>query len=1065
MSRHLGLAGAVVAAAAVLGLLAFPSVDPPGPPEPIPEDVEDRLQSVVFPIRGEQRGTAFAVVAPDAPLGTMLTAAHVVGVESEGQRVGVEIAGRTHRVLVRRVDPAADVAVLFAAGYDGPALNLSAIPAAEGDLVVLAGYPAVYAGAADPRLICTRGRVDDPTAPWPDETAVIADRPGTLLRVTGTSHHGGSGGPAVDDAGEVLGLTTAATFGDRTRTRSVTMHLVPTDRLLAVLGGRPDTRGVPDTRSPPTDSDGDGIADRDEPDAKFLAAAPAPFVAVESIELGLREETTSSAVSLTSDERLSSKAESRSASQYEGKTTRTTLSSTSYSGGATVAVGQYTVPIGYRGHHEQRTREVVQESRSELAFERSAVEEARRRTEQLFRGEARIGPRAGFIRLNVRLRNLGTAAVVLRGFDVNLRSGGTLWRTLRAADAANGFGERRLPPDRGTETVSLVFENLNTEEVRERITGPSGLTARVPAGSLRTDGFPRESEIRNRCAEVLLAGPHGPQTFFVSTVADTVRPNGREVSVESLLARLPVDRPDETGSPIEWGGGPLGDYLARFAGEDGVPVLLPDSEERGRWVAFLGGTELTGDWRGRGVRPNDLLELRHVRPRDYWGETGSWETYAGFYERLLKLRRDQFNFWHQLRSYNTPSGGAWNVTARDTTRADAKGLLTTYRDLFTDPELPAPIRRAFPDAAGRTAEFERWFGDGIHFPEWSVEVNQLDAAWGMDRELNLGVESLRVGGVTTGDDSGFVLEQGERSGAVRFKKPLIFTWSPFAAVELKLVDYDGFNETALFSRSDGFLSLDLLIGRLPLERLDEPLNDPQTTWARFDLELRPFDRNGEPGAPVPQDRFAGEFEARLPAVVGVVGAELSPYPFIARFRERYTPPDARVASLLAESAYRSRRERNEARWLPMLHWAVMEAVRSFDFARAAELAGELPDDRTLSKDYADQLAAMPGGLTAADTRHLGEVAGRLAAAPPTSPTHDAAVRVLLHGMSARRLRHRVDAGNGGLSPGDRDRWAAKLREALADDRGRIARDVDDSLLRHWLPARIARSEAMLDTDG
>ncbi len=124
----------------------------------------------------------------------VVTAAHVVA----GGK-GIRVDGHAAEALV--VDRSQDIAVLGVAGLDAPALPV--VDPRAGDPVALLGYP--QDGPFDARA----GRVGQ-------TSDVLVD--GSLRQVTALSglvRHGNSGGPAVNDQGQVEATIFAARIGTR----------------------------------------------------------------------------------------------------------------------------------------------------------------------------------------------------------------------------------------------------------------------------------------------------------------------------------------------------------------------------------------------------------------------------------------------------------------------------------------------------------------------------------------------------------------------------------------------------------------------------------------------------------------------------------------------------------------------------------------------------------------------------------------------------------------------------------------------------------------------------------
>jgi S1-C subfamily serine protease len=178
----------------------FPSIAGPAPPALPP----DRRALASAAVR-DARPSVVRVTAIACGLGVegsawvarphlLVTAAHVVA-----GATAIRVQGHAARVLV--IDRGEDVAVLRAPGLDAPALPL--VRPHDGDSVAILGYP--ENGPFDARP----GRVG--------ATADVLVK-GSLREVTALSglvRHGNSGGPAVNERGQVEATVFAARIGAR----------------------------------------------------------------------------------------------------------------------------------------------------------------------------------------------------------------------------------------------------------------------------------------------------------------------------------------------------------------------------------------------------------------------------------------------------------------------------------------------------------------------------------------------------------------------------------------------------------------------------------------------------------------------------------------------------------------------------------------------------------------------------------------------------------------------------------------------------------------------------------
>jgi S1-C subfamily serine protease len=178
----------------------FPAITGPAPPT-LPPDSRALASAAVRRVRP----SVVRITANACGLGVegsgwvarphiVITAAHVVSGAS-----GIRAGGHAAQALV--VDRKQDIAVLRVPGLRAPALSLA--DAHSGDSVALLGYP--ENGPFDARA----GRVG--------ATADVLVN-GSLREVTalrGLVRHGNSGGPAVNEAGEVEATVFAARIGAR----------------------------------------------------------------------------------------------------------------------------------------------------------------------------------------------------------------------------------------------------------------------------------------------------------------------------------------------------------------------------------------------------------------------------------------------------------------------------------------------------------------------------------------------------------------------------------------------------------------------------------------------------------------------------------------------------------------------------------------------------------------------------------------------------------------------------------------------------------------------------------
>ena len=141
-------------------------------------------------------GTGF-VVAP----GRVITNAHVV---AGTDRVEVESADGTLDATVVMYDPETDVAILRVPGLHEPALQLALQPAASGTSGLVLGYPLDGPYTASAARVRDRIRLRGPDI-YNNATVVR-----NVYTVRAVVRSGNSGGPLLDESGQVLGMVFGA---------------------------------------------------------------------------------------------------------------------------------------------------------------------------------------------------------------------------------------------------------------------------------------------------------------------------------------------------------------------------------------------------------------------------------------------------------------------------------------------------------------------------------------------------------------------------------------------------------------------------------------------------------------------------------------------------------------------------------------------------------------------------------------------------------------------------------------------------------------------------------------
>lgn len=184
------------------GRTPITEVDPPDAALRATELVQ-QAQASVLKVRGVAsscsrglEGTGF-VVAPQR----VMTNAHVVAGTNE---VGVETGNGLIEATVVLYDPQTDVAVLDVPGLRAPTMGFAAEPATTGTSAVVLGYP------LDGPYTASAARVReevDLRGPNIYDSQVVSRE---VYTVRGTVRSGNSGGPMLDESGQVLGVVFGA---------------------------------------------------------------------------------------------------------------------------------------------------------------------------------------------------------------------------------------------------------------------------------------------------------------------------------------------------------------------------------------------------------------------------------------------------------------------------------------------------------------------------------------------------------------------------------------------------------------------------------------------------------------------------------------------------------------------------------------------------------------------------------------------------------------------------------------------------------------------------------------
>lgn len=137
----------------------------------------------------KQYGTGFAV----SKIGQVVTAAHVV---KGASKVEVLAKGKLFKARVIQIDPLNDLAVLQVEGMELPALPLrQSTDVMVGQSVFTVGFPNIELQGSNPKM--TKGDISSLTG--------LQDSP-TCWQISVPIQTGNSGGPLIDDDGNVIGV-------------------------------------------------------------------------------------------------------------------------------------------------------------------------------------------------------------------------------------------------------------------------------------------------------------------------------------------------------------------------------------------------------------------------------------------------------------------------------------------------------------------------------------------------------------------------------------------------------------------------------------------------------------------------------------------------------------------------------------------------------------------------------------------------------------------------------------------------------------------------------------------
>jgi S1-C subfamily serine protease len=165
--------------------------------------------------------------------GEVLTNNHVVD-GATSITVTVVGSGRTYKAKVVGTDPSDDVAVLQLEGASG----LKTVPlgtaakVAPGDPVVAIGNAGGVGGT--PSVVGGQVEAIDQSITASDQGGGHAEQLSGLIETNAPIEAGDSGGPLVNTAGQVIGMDTAASAGNRFQTQQAVGFAIPIGRAVAI---------------------------------------------------------------------------------------------------------------------------------------------------------------------------------------------------------------------------------------------------------------------------------------------------------------------------------------------------------------------------------------------------------------------------------------------------------------------------------------------------------------------------------------------------------------------------------------------------------------------------------------------------------------------------------------------------------------------------------------------------------------------------------------------------------------------------------------------------------------
>jgi hypothetical protein len=495
------------------------------------------------------------------------------------------------------------------------------------------------------------------------------------------------------------------------------------------------------------------------------------------------------------------------------------------------------------------------------------------------------------------------------------------------------------------------------------------------------------------------------------------------VPLEALLRRVP-----EAGE-ARWEVGPSGDFLAEFRGRKGVGLIRPGRDAEGRWLVFHQGVELDGDCRGRLVRPGDHLKLQYATARECCGDVDQWRGYVEACRALRDLRDLEARFWTFLESSNSDQANAWTAQRRQVVIEQARAVAQRY-DAFLVRHGESPlIAQYYPRLKPDLARFKEAFtGNEVRLPSYAVRVTEARVWWNKDQKLNPQLVVTCNGREVRGEP--FTRDGDRNSGRIGVRGDGAFEWSPFDAIELRVVD-KGFGESGLrHVVFDEFAAAAGLAEEQPLDLLAGA--DPALSRVQLLCE---FECEGEK---VEAQALLQDLGRREPRVVSYVPPELDPLNNALDFWLMHHPACSCRSAAIYEDLYEScgpyGRCPEPAAKLNYHARALTAWFRAFRFDRCAKLARLLPGDG----DVTDAMKAeLPPRATLASLRQLGQAAAAADGLSPDSGDFRRLARFLLDWESFLRLKSVVKDDDQREKANSRElrEWLGELERRIERDRG------------------------------